>query len=51
MERTGEEGVEVIELEEKEKRPSRWASKVFWSREHRGGLFTAERDGPKLNEN
>lgn len=36
----------------KEKRPSRWASKVFWTRKHRGGLFTTERErerGPKSN--
>lgn len=34
----------------KEKRPSRWASKVFWSRKHRGGLFTTERDGQSRME-
>lgn len=27
-----------------EKRPSRWASKVFWSRKHRGRLFTTKKD-------
>lgn len=30
-----------------EKRPSRWASKVFWSRKHRGRLFTTKKT-PKV---
>ena len=44
----GDEGER--EGEKEKKKPSGWAGRVFWSRRHRGRLFTAERHGQSQME-